>query len=135
MKIKKALLYANVIYLLLNLAFFVILLVFVVQSGSGKLVYEKVYAKEIALMLDEAKPSMTIFLDVSDALKIAEKNNVKKEEAIKIDSVERKVRVKLGSGKGYSYGYFTSLKIEQELKKDNEKDIFVIKISGEESEK
>lgn len=114
-------LYSNLIFLILNLAFFSILLIFVLRAGSGSLVYEQIYAKQIALMLDSSKPGMEIRIDLSKAKEIAEKNNWKG-ELVKIQN--NLINVSLASNGGYSFEYFTNYKIESSYQGD----ILVLKV-------
>lgn len=124
---KKGMLYEDIIYLTLNLIFFAVLLMFVVQSKTGKGIYEESYAKEIALLIDGAKPEMTIFLDMSEGLEIADKNNFDRRNVVEIDNTIKEVRVRLGSQQGYSYGYFSDVNINQTKIQGNELAIQIVK--------
>lgn len=115
---KRGIIYEEIIFLVLNLVFFAVLLVFISQSSEGKLIYEQAYAKQIALFIDEAKPEMEISLDIGDAIKIAEKNKIDVKEIIKIDNEKKKVEVKLGSVGGYSYAYFSQEVVSSEIKEN-----------------
>ena len=114
---KRGILMEEVIFFLLNAVFFVILLIFISGNTNGRAVYEQAYAKQIAFMIDEAKPDMSIYISMDDALKIAEKSKIdtSKEEQLKklviIEEVNKKVVVDLGSGGGYSFDYFTDAKV------------------------
>jgi len=121
MKNKKgALIEEEWVFLVLNIAFFVILLMFI--KMNDKAVIEQKYAKEIALLIDEAKPSTTIYLDMEDAFK---NSKLKKEEIVKIDTKEKKVIVRLVDNGGYSQGYFSTAEIE--LKFYEQKLILIVK--------
>jgi len=104
---KKGLLYGAVIFILLVLVFFVAMFVFVGMVGEGTNIKEQAYAKQIALLIDQAKPGTTLEINVAEFYKEAEKNKVEKLVYFKYD--ENKVVVRLDQGKGYSYGYFTKL--------------------------
>ena len=106
------------IFILLNLAFFVIMLLFVNSSGNRDFVYEQTYAKEIALMIDNSKPEMSLLLDISELVDIAKENKKNISEIIKLDKIENKIFVSLSGERGYSYKYFTKADIE--LKIDGE---------------
>ena len=103
----------TVIFIVLNVAFITILLVFVVKSSSGDFIYEQVYAKQISLLIDEAKPQMTIQLNVEKGLDIAKKNNQN------IDSIfnfnNNKVVVNLLGKGGYSFQHYSGYDIETKL--------------------
>ncbi len=102
----------EIIFFSLNAVFFIIMLIFVVSNANGKPIYEQAYAKQIALMIDEAKPGMTFSLNMRD---VVEKYDRELSEIIKIDNNEKKVVVKLGSRGGYSYRFFTQAKIESKV--------------------
>ena len=102
----------EIIFFSLNVIFFVIMLGFVVSNVNGRPVYEQAYAKQIALMIDEAKPGMTFSLNMRD---VVEKYDRELSEIIKIDNNEKKVVVKLGSRGGHSYRFFTQAKIEPKV--------------------
>lgn len=99
--------YSNIFFLILNLAFFGILLLFIYTSSTGALVYEQSYAKEIGLLLDNAQPGMKLTINMADALAIAQKNKFNG-EFVKIDTNTNEVIVKLSSSGGYTYKFFTN---------------------------
>ena len=81
---------------------------FIVLKSSSGIVYEERSSKQIALMLDAAKPGVEITMDMSDILD-------KLEEGWKIKDVvninRNVVTVKLGEGPGFSYSFFSDLRI------------------------
>jgi len=125
---KKGEMYDTIIFVLLNLIFFGVLITFVFQSASGKLVYEQAYVKQIALLIDEARPDTAIFIDFGNMVKIAEKNGIAKESIVKVDNKKSEVSVRLGASAGYSYSFFTLADIESEIKSDGGKYLLVLKI-------
>tara|TARA_Y100000034_G_C6833671_1_gene376547 strand:- start:670 stop:1080 length:411 start_codon:yes stop_codon:yes gene_type:complete len=104
-KKSESLIYPIVIFITLNIIFFSILLFFVFKSSTAAGIYEQAYAKQIALMIDEAKSSMSIFINLEKEIKIAEKNKQPREEIISTENNE--VIVKLSNKGGYSYRYFS----------------------------
>ena len=108
------------IFLILNIIFFAILLIFVYNAGSRAFVYEESYAKQIVSIIDNSKPGMNILLDVKAGLEVGRKNGFK-EFIVKND--ENLIEVKL-SRNGYSYKYFSDNEIKLELQ-DN---LLLIKI-------
>ena len=108
------------IFLILNIIFFAILLIFVYNAGSRAFVYEESYVKQIVSIIDNSKPGMNILLDVKAGLEVGRKNGFK-EFIVKND--ENLIIVKL-SKSGYSYRYFSDYEIELELQ-DN---LLLIKI-------
>jgi len=98
------------IFIILNVVFFGILLLFIVKASTGAFVYEQVYAKQVALLIDEAKSDMQILVDFEEGVKVAEKNK-KKSNLIGLDKEENKVIVNLGSKGGYAYKYFSDYEV------------------------
>ena len=96
----------NVIFIVLNIMFFAIMILFVVKSTGSAAVYEQAYAKEAALIIDSAKPSMVILMNIEDALKIAKSNSIKEEDIVRIDSAEKRIILKFSSKGAYSFQYF-----------------------------
>lgn len=115
----------NVVYLTLNLMLFLALIYFIVTIAEGKNIYEQVYAKQIALLIDSSKPGITFSLNIQEIMKFV-KNP---EKAFIIDSSNKKVTVNLGSLKGYSFNFFTDAKISysfQKIKQDSSIQNFLV---------
>tara|TARA_Y100000310_G_C20234033_1_gene601589 strand:- start:113 stop:514 length:402 start_codon:yes stop_codon:yes gene_type:complete len=100
----------NIIFLVLNLIFLTIVVLFVFsKSGSGALLEEQ-YAKQIALTIDSAKARMSIDLDLKEGIKKAEKEGQTVENMISIN--KNVVTVKIDpKGKGYSYSFFNDVDV------------------------
>ncbi len=94
------------IFIVLNIMFFGILLGFVFNSSNGVLVYEQAYAKQIALIIDSAKPGMNISLNMEEAVEKAKDEKWKGKIVSIKDNI---VTVKLGEGGGYSYQFFNDV--------------------------
>jgi hypothetical protein len=109
---KRGILMENLIFLILNAVFFVVLIIFIWSNVDGRPAHEQAYAKQIALLIDEAKPTMTFSLDMQE---VVEEYDKELSEIVKIDNNEKKVIVKLGSRGGYSYRFFTDAKIESKV--------------------
>ncbi len=102
---KAGILIENVMFIILNLVFLSLLMAFLLMQGSGIIVLEQSYAKQIALMIDSARPGETIFLNMDDAFKKAEKN-LGDNRIVQIkDNI---VTVKLSEKSGYSYSFFNT---------------------------
>jgi hypothetical protein len=99
----------NVIFIVLNLVFLTILALFLVNQSSGVLLLERPYAKQIALLADSARPGMMMEINMAPAMKLAEKNKISFEDAIKIE--DNSVIVKLSPNSGQEYTFFNDLKI------------------------
>ena len=81
--------------------------------SSGALVYEQSYAKKIALMIDSADAEdgvIRMTINMEKAYQIGKKNEIDLSKAVIIE--DGKVRVRLGSGNGYSYNYFSGYDVK-----------------------
>jgi hypothetical protein len=110
---KRGILIGQVIFIILNITFFIILMAFVLKAGSGALVLEQVYAKQIGLIIDGAKPKTAVLLDVVDAVELAEKNKVNLDSVFRI--VGDKVVVSLKGNKPYSFQFYSDYKVDLNL--------------------
>lgn len=108
-KKKGAILLENVIFIILNLAFILIIIFFLLKQGSGAIVLEQSYAKNIALLIDEAKPVTEIKLNMQDAFDMAEKNGISREDIVKIQG--NIINVKLSQNGGYQYSFFNDVDV------------------------
>lgn len=102
--------YYAVIFLTLNITFISIMMYFVVSSSNNAFFYEQVYAKEIVLFLDSAKPGMDLTLNFDKGFDIADGNN-KKSPLVQIDEENNEVHVSLNNRGGYNMTYFTNYNI------------------------
>jgi hypothetical protein len=107
----------TIIYVLLLMVYIGVFLVFIRDSLSGATVMEEVYAKKVALMLDNARPNTEIRIDVTEIIQLAidKKKTVEraKMEAFRLDAKKNIITVSLGSGDGgYAYSYFSNYKVE-----------------------
>ena len=116
----------NVIFLILNLVFLSILILFLFTKMNSVVVIEEKYAKQIALMMNSAEPGMTIALDMQDAIKIAEINNRNlHNEVVRIDG--NQIGIQLREKGGYSYSFFKNLNVQTRFDSNSgTKYIFVI---------
>jgi len=97
----------NVLFIVLNVIFISILILFLFKQSSGAALLEQTYSKQIALMIDSAKPAMEIKLNMEKAQKIAEKNKIDFKEAVSITG--NVVNVKLSQKTGYEYSFFNNV--------------------------
>ncbi|MBA7594195.1 hypothetical protein ES703_01134 [subsurface metagenome] len=100
----------NIIFIILNLIFLSILVVFLFSKMGSAAVLEEKYAKQIALILDSAEPGMIINLNMEDAIKIANKENRALNNIISIQS--NVVKVQLREKGDYSYSFFNDIVID-----------------------
>jgi hypothetical protein len=99
----------NIIFIVLNLVFLTILILFLFSKMSDVSSLEEKYAKQIALVLDSARPEMEISLDLSGAVKKAKD---KKWEGKIIEIKDNIVTVKLHEKGGYSYSFFNNVDLD-----------------------
>ena len=108
----------NLIFIILNLVFLSILVLFLFSKMGNAAVLEERYAKQIALVIDSAKSGMTIYLDMENAIDKAEKENWPLDNIVTIQ--DNVVTVKLREKGGYSYSFFNDIKVNPPIVKNNE---------------
>ena len=106
---KGTILMENVIFLILNLIFIMILIVFLARQGNGAIILEQNYAKQIALLIDSAKPGMYIQLDMEKGKNVAEKNGINFGDVVRITG--NNVEVKVNQDGGYIYSFFNDVNV------------------------
>jgi hypothetical protein len=118
MKKKGTILVENIVFIILNLLFLVVLVLFLVKQGSGAVVLEQTYSKQIAMLADLAKPGMIIKMDMEKGKKLAESNGLNFNEVVRIS--DNTVRVKLSSNAkaGYTYSFFNDVTVLPQALKD-----------------
>ncbi len=117
MKKRGTILIENLVFIILNLLFLSILVVFLLKQGSGAIVLEETYSKGIAMLIDSAKPGMTLQLNMEKGLKLADKNGIDFNSAVRITG--NIVQVKLSERGGYSYAFFNDVSVSSSALKDN----------------
>ena len=110
----------NIVFIILNLAFLTILVLFLFSKMGSVAVLEEKYAKQIALIIDSARPQMEIILNMEDAFKEADKENFDRKNIVSIN--EDIVTVKLRENGGYSYSFFNDIKLDNPYPIDNDRD-------------
>ncbi|NMB67033.1 hypothetical protein GYA25_03165 [Candidatus Woesearchaeota archaeon] len=120
----------NFVDIILDFIFFGVLILFLLNQYYKISFLELNYAKNIALLMDNAKPGMTITFDLSDAVKTAKSNGVDINDMIKIQ--DNKVLVTLARNKGSSYSFFNNVNIISyyPLYKEGYTGEFIFKIGG-----
>ncbi|MEK6898032.1 MAG: hypothetical protein AABX28_01595 [Nanoarchaeota archaeon] len=98
----------NVVFIILNLIFLSILILFIVSETGNAALLEQKYAKEIALIIDSAKPGMTIKINMKDAFEEAESIGYSG-NMVSVDG--NNVKVKLREKGGYSYHLFNDVDV------------------------
>jgi len=97
----------NIIFIILNILFIAILILFLLRQGSGAIVLEQAYAKQIALLVDSGNPIMVMKIDMEKGKKIADKNEIDFGSIVKIE--RNIVTVKLSDKGSYSYAFFNDI--------------------------
>ena len=104
----------NLVFISLVVVYFGMLFVVLYNVSSGAVIYEKVYAKQISLLLDNAKADTQIEIDFSKGIELVEKKKDRELNATEKDSLvsfgNNQVTVSLSSG-SYSYYYLTNYEI------------------------
>ena len=101
----------NIIFIILNLIFLTVLIVFLLRQGSGIVVLEQSYAKQLALLIDSSQPGMLIELDMTKAIEVAANNGLEARDIIEIN--ENIVKVKLSTKSGYEYAFFNDVSVSK----------------------
>lgn len=104
---KGSLLTENIVFILLNLAFLTILILFIFLKTQDPAILEEKYSKQIALMVDAARPGMFFSIDMKDALDTAKKENWPRDKIL--DFKNNVITVKLRKKGEYSYSYFNDV--------------------------
>jgi hypothetical protein len=116
-KSKTYILMEAIVYIIPVLIFLSLFLFGIVRIGNNSALYEQIYAKELALLLDKVEPGMEIELDITRAYNLAAKHNFKG-TIVNIDNAENKVTVKLAGGEGYSHYFFNDVDVVWNVDKE-----------------
>lgn len=100
----------NIIFIMLNLVFLTILFLFLFSKTGDASVFEEKYAKQIALIIDSAKPGMEISLNMKNAVEKAKDENWNGKLVTIQDNI---VTVQLREKGGYSYSFFNNIDFER----------------------
>ena len=100
----------NIVYIVVVVLFLSAMFFAVNQVGRQVTLYEQVYAKQIALMIDKAEPGMQIEYRNFRMFKFAADNNAPR-EIVHIDNVANVVTVRLSPGNGYRYEFFNDVDV------------------------
>lgn len=101
----------QIIFIILNLVFFLALILFVIRSGSSDSATEEAYAKKIALVIDDMQPRMQVIISAPDLFKKIDANNFKDAPfAVSGNTITVKTR----TDGGYSFDFFSNISINQQ---------------------
>ena len=120
MKNKKAeILHENVIFIILNVVFFSIMLVFIYLQTSSVHLNEEEAAKQIALLIDASRPDTVIEINLEKLFTKAGKNEISKENVVEIDEEKNLVIVRASEDSFYEYSYFNDVYVLDSIKGDS----------------
>jgi hypothetical protein len=108
---KASFLHENLIFIVLNVIFFTILLVFVTMKGSAVHIAEEETAKQLALLIDASKPVTNLEINFKDFFEEAESNGIRRERSIIIDNFENVIVARGSEDTFYDYSYFNDVNI------------------------
>lgn len=107
---KRGLIISEVVLIVVNILLFSGLFYGAKTKIGSDNILEQAYAKQIALLIDDAKPGMIIPLNIKDV-----------KDKVKVDSfkiLDNKVIVKLGRFEGYSYEFASKKNVKLNLEND-----------------
>jgi hypothetical protein len=136
MKKKGTILVENIVFIILNVLFLSVLVIFLIKQGSGAIVLEQAYSKQITMLIDSARPGMIIKLDMEKGRKLAEEKGIDFNSVVKITG--NTVKVRLSEKGGYTYSFFNDVSVASSALRDNKGKytgmyMFTIKEKGEEN--
>ncbi|MDP3965980.1 MAG: hypothetical protein Q8Q04_00430 [archaeon] len=108
---KGEILVENIIFIVLNIAFLAILVIFLVNQGNGATFLEDSYSKQVALLIDSARPGMIIHINFESAKVVSDKNGIPFSEILIINGQYATIRLSEESGK--SYHFFNNINIDR----------------------
>ena len=97
----------QVVFIILNTVFAAMLIFAISRALKGGTLTEQNYAKQIALLIDQAKPGTVIELKIDSLIDSADARNFYREKTVSVDNDKKKVTVRVSEGKGYSFDYFS----------------------------
>jgi hypothetical protein len=100
----------RIVFLVLIALFFGLMFAGVTLVGRQITLYEQVYAKQIALIVDKAEPGMDIEFTNFKIFKLAADNNAPN-DIVSFNNELNIVTVRLSSGKGYNYKFFNDVDV------------------------
>ncbi len=108
----------TIVFLILNIIFFGVMMVFAYNSGSQSFIYEQAYAKQLALLVDNSKPDMVVMMNIEELIPIALKKNKDINKVFSVDEKTNEIRVNLNPRGGYGYKYFSDNSVKLEVREN-----------------
>lgn len=115
MKKADSIITGEVIFIILNIVFFACMFFFVSKSATGEKIYEEMYAKKVALAIENSRPGIEMSIMLDKLYEFADANNIQRKEALKIDSEKNLVIVRLKKGEGIKYQFFSDYEVLWQL--------------------
>jgi len=109
---KAAILHETVIFVVLNLIFLSMMILFIQMKGSSVHIAEEETAKQIALLIDRARPGTDIEVYLKDFFEKAESKGMSRDRTIRIDNDNNVVMVKGSEDTAYDYAYFNNVNVK-----------------------
>ena len=114
----------TVVYLIIVIVFIAMLFAFIFRQSSNTAQIEEKTAKEIALMIDAAKPNTMITIEMDEALK----KNEGIPNPIRISDNLIVVELSKRSRGGYKYSFFNDVSVDVQTTKIGKRSYLVLKI-------
>ncbi|MFH1326599.1 MAG: hypothetical protein ABIH59_00540 [archaeon] len=99
----------NVVFIILNVVFLTVLVLFLVLKMGDTAPLEERYAKQIALTIDASRPGMSLALNFGEDIDKREEG-MDPEEVLNIQ--DNIVTVRFSKDGGYSYSFFNNVNVE-----------------------
>lgn len=112
------LLVQNVVFIILNIMFLSIIVLFLIKQSSGAVFLEDSYSKQIALMIDASKPGTKIYFNMEKAMKVSKSNGIEFKNVVSLDG--NFVRVQLSDKSGKEYSFFNDVEVNLFPQEDDE---------------
>lgn len=117
---------STIIFVIINAAFFALMLLFIARAGTDAEMIEKREARKIALAIDGLEEGTELFLDVREIYSVAEKNGFSG-IPVNIDSSSGYVNIQVARGSGNGYYFFTQIE-EGSVSLDESQRVLKIKV-------
>jgi hypothetical protein len=89
--------------------FLAIMVAFLLKQSSGAVFLEETYSKQIALMIDSAKPGSVIKFNMEKAMKVSDREDFPFQDVVRKDG--NRVIVQLSEKSGKEYSFFNDLEV------------------------
>ena len=122
----------NVVHIILFIIILGPTLMFANSQREGALLWEDFYAKEVARIIDISEPGTEARIDVTKAVEVAQKRNLKeKKEIFDFNNVENEVIVRLRRDGATGFKFFNNIdvvdwKIEEISSNEEGKTIYLL---------